>query len=100
VQQVLAKITENMQIIYRKAIDADSALDTLQQSGKGKFSVIFTEESGFTTRSKRFGPYVEELAQDITLLQKEGADVESELISIVKRMELMLITLSKLKDSL
>jgi hypothetical protein len=100
VQQVLAKITENMQIIYRKAIDADSALDKLQQAGKAKFSVIFTEDNGFTTRSKRFGPYVDELAKDISILQSDNVDIKNEITTIVKKMELMLLTLAKLKITL
>jgi hypothetical protein len=100
VQQVLAKITENMQIIYRKAIDADSALDKLQQSGKAKFSVIFTEDNGFTTKSKRFGPYVDELAKDISILQSDNIDIKNEITVIVKKMELMLLTLAKLKITL
>jgi hypothetical protein len=100
VQQVLAKITENMQIIYRKAIDADSALDKLQQSGKAKFSVIFTEDNGFTTKSKRFGPYVDELAKDISILQNDNIDIKNEITVIVKKMELMLLTLAKLKITL
>ncbi|MFQ3206089.1 MAG: hypothetical protein ACI9IT_000223 [Glaciecola sp.] len=99
-QQVLAKITENMQIIYRKAIDADSALDKLQQSGKAKFSVIFTEDNGFTTKSKRFGPYVDELAKDISILQSDNIDIKNEITVIVKKMELMLLTLAKLKITL
>ncbi|GAC30009.1 hypothetical protein [Brumicola pallidula] len=99
-QQVLVKITENMQIIYRKAIDADSALEKLQQSGKAKFSVIFTEDNGFTTKSKRFGPYVDELARDVTMLQSDDVNIESEVTTIVKKMELMLLTLAKFKVTL
>ena len=99
-QQVLAKITENMQIIYRKAIDADSALDELQRSGKAKFSVIFTEDSGFNSRSKRFGPYVDELAKDVASLQIDDADIKDDIAIIVKKMELLLLTLGKLKVTL
>lgn len=99
-QQVLTKITENMQIIYRKAIDADSALDDLQRSGKAKFSVIFVEDSGFTSRSKRFGPYVDELAKDITSLQIDDADIKDDIATVVKKMELLLLTLGKLKVTL
>lgn len=89
-----------MQIIYRKAIDADSALEKLQQSGKAKFSVIFTEDNGFTTKSKRFGPYVDELARDVTMLQSDDVNIESEVTTIVKKMELMLLTLAKFKVTL
>jgi hypothetical protein len=100
VQQVLTKITENMQLIYRKAIDADSALDDLQRSGKAKFSVIFTKESGFISRSKRFGPYVDELAKDVTMLQIDNPDIKDDLATVVKKMELLLLTLGKLKVTL
>lgn len=96
-QQVLAKITENMQVIYRKAIDADSSLDDLQRSGKAKFSVIFIEDSGFSTRSKRFGPYVDELAKDITMLQIDHADLKDNIATVVKKMELLLSILGKFK---
>jgi len=96
-QQVLAKITENMQIIYRKAIDADSSLDDLQRSGKAKFSVIFIEDSGFSTRSNRFGPYVDELAKDITMLQIGNADLKDDIATVVKKMELLLSILGKFK---
>ncbi len=89
-----------MQIIYRKAIDADSALDKLQKSGKAKFSVIFTEDNGFTTKSKRFGPYVDELAKDISILQSDNINIKNEITVIVKKMELMLLTLAKLKITL
>ena len=99
-QQVLTKIAENMQIIYRKAIDADSALDDLQRSGKAKFSVIFVEDSGFISRSKRFGPYVDELAKDITSLQIDDSDIKDDIAIVVKKMELLLLTLGKLKVTL
>lgn len=89
-----------MQLIYRKAIDADSALDDLQRSGKAKFSVIFTEDSGFTSRSKRFGPYVDELAKDVTTLQIDDPDIKDDLATVVKKMELLLLTLGKLKVTL
>ncbi len=89
-----------MQLIYRKAIDADAALDELQRSGKAKFSVIFAEDSGFTSRSKRFGPYVDELAKDVTTLQIDDPDVKDDLAAVVKKMELLLLTLGKLKVTL
>lgn len=89
-----------MQIIYRKAIDADSALDNLQRSGKAKFSVIFTEDIGFNSRSNRFGPYVDELAKDVTMLQVDNAGIKDDLATVVKKMELLLLTLGKLKVTL
>lgn len=99
-QKVLDKINENIQIIYRKSIDADAALNKLQQSGKGKFSVIFSEETDFTTRSKRFGPYVDELAMDFSKLKAMNDVEEKNIIIVVKKIELLLLTIAKLKVAL
>jgi len=95
------KLTENMQVIYRKAIDADQLLTNIQQSGQGKFNHVFTEDAGFSVTSKRFMPYVEELAGDIVLLQSaEQQSMESMLQLIVKKMELLLTTLAQFKTTL
>lgn len=100
-QTILDKLTENMQVIYRKAVDADQSLGKLQQSGKGKYKNVFTEESGFNAKSKRFMPYVEELAGEIApLAQAEKAGFELALPSIVKKMELLLVTLANFQQTL
>jgi hypothetical protein len=94
------KLAENMQLIYRKAIDADGTLAKLQQNGKGKFNNVFTEDAGFSVQSKRFMPYVKELANQIVVLEKASAeDLQNELPDIVKKMELLLSTLNQLKVS-
>ena len=94
------KLAENMQIIYRKAIDADDVLTKLQQSGKGKFNNVFTQDSGFTVKSKRFMPYVKELAgQVIALEQAEEEELQVKLADVVKKMELLLSTLNQFKAS-
>ena len=90
-QNLLDKLTENMQLIYRKAIDADQALDKLQQTGKGKFANVFAADAGFTVQSKRFMPYVEELASDVAGLSNLASeDLQQRLPTIVKKMELLL----------
>ncbi len=95
------KLTENMQVIYRKAIDADASLAKIQQSGQGKFNHVFSDEAGFEVQSKRFMPYVEELAKDIANLQSaDMAKLEEELPSIVKKMELLLATLAQFKSTI
>ena len=48
-QNVLDKLKDNLQLVYRKAIDADNALNQLQQQGKGKFATMFSENSPFTS---------------------------------------------------
>lgn len=95
------KLTENMQVIYRKAIDADDSLAKLQQSGKGKFNHVFTEDAGFAVKSKRFMPYVKELAQQIADLDGiSEQQLQSRLPEIVKKMEMLLTTLSQFKVTL
>ena len=100
-QVIFDKLTENMQLIYRKAIDADQSLNQLQQSGKGKFSHIFAEDTGFTANSKRFMPYVEELSNQIAeLSQKDDQTIQNALPIVVKKIELLMKTLSQFQDSL
>ena len=100
-QVIFDKLTENMQLIYRKAIDADQSLNQLQQSGKGKFSHIFGEDSGFTANSKRFMPYVEELSNQIAeLSQKDDQTIQAALPSVVKKIELLMKTLTQFQGSL
>lgn len=99
---IIDKLKENMQLIYRRALDADNALARLQQSGKGKFKRVFAEDAGFVCVSKRFSPYVEELGKEVVELEsvQDKAEFESKLVAVVKKMELMLLTLSNFQQSL
>ncbi|GGD70252.1 hypothetical protein [Lacimicrobium alkaliphilum] len=101
-QPIIDKLKENMQLIYRRALDADNALARLQQSGKGKFKHVFAKDAGFTVSSKRFSPYVEELGREVVELEsvQDQADFEARLVPVVKKMELMLLTLSNFRQSL
>ncbi|MBF7071887.1 hypothetical protein ISG33_00555 [Glaciecola sp. MH2013] len=99
-EDILPKITENMQLIYRKSLDADKALDQLQKANKGKFTVIFGDDSLFSARKKRFYPYVEELAEDITEFEKGGAVDTEQLQVIIQKIQSMFLTLDKFKSTL
>lgn len=100
-QTVFDKLKENLQVIYRKGVDADKKLDDIQQLGKGKYSHVFTADSGFNAQSKRFAPYIEELAQDIVKLESaEQDEVTTALPEVIKKMELMFSTLAQLDQSL
>ncbi len=100
-QNVLDKLTENMQLIYRKALDADDSLTKLQNMGKGKFQNIFAEDAGFTVKSKRFMPYVEELAGNVAALANaDQTNLQQSLPGIIKKMELLLSTLAQFQQSL
>lgn len=98
---LIEKLNENLRVIYRKSVDADAALNQLKQQGKGKFQNIFAANSGFTTSSQRFQPYVEEVAGDVAMLAEASEEkVKEALPSIVKKLELLLTTLSQFQDSL
>lgn len=97
---VLSQLRENLQIIYRKAVDADAVIAQLQASGKGKFEQIFDTGSGFRASSKQFKPYVAELADDVAAL--DSADQQAfaaQLPVIIKKMEVFFRTLDSFKDS-
>ncbi len=90
------QLQETLQTLYRKAVDADARLDQLQQQQKGKFAAIFAEDSGFTTRDKRFSPYVEEIAQVWQALKTLPEDeAKAALVPLVKKIELALATLGQ-----
>lgn len=100
-QNIIEKLKENLQVIYRKAVDADQTLGKLHANGQGKFQQVFPEDAGFTVNSKRFQPYVEELAKDILALeQADAAAVQQQLPAVVKKMELLFSTLGNLQQSL
>lgn len=100
-QSLHQQLNDNLQLIFRKAIDADAAIDNLQQQGKGKFTQIFSSEAGFETNAKRFGPYVEELTINIEQLkQMDENELGQSLPVVIKKMELMFATLAEFKTSL
>lgn len=87
--------------LHRKAIDADKKLDQLQQSQQGKFTAIFDKNSGFKTDAKRFGPYVQEIAQDWQALKDvDTSDFETHLAPLVKKIETVLTTITQFNVAL
>lgn len=98
---VVEKLKENLQIIYRKAIDADEKLNVLHQQGKGQFKTIFEANSGFKVSSKRFKPYVDELMEEVAALESAKAeDLQQTLPIIVKKIEVCFKTLASFQESL
>lgn len=99
-QTIIQSLSENVQVIYRKAIDADQIISRLQHDGKGKFSAIFAKDAGFTTTSRLFKPYVEELANEVLALEQKNQDaLKEDLPSIVAKIELLLKTLNQLQKT-
>ncbi len=99
-QEIHQQLQETLQTLYRKSIDADQMLDKLQQDQKGKFAAIFPSDTPFATESKRFGPYVEEIASDWQALKElEDEAAKQALPALVKKIELMLTTLSQFQST-
>ena len=100
-QEIFNQLSDNLQLIYRKAIDADKAIDQLQSQGKGKFATIFGDNSSFETRAKRFSPYVKELALEIDALKEAPEQQFTQAIpGLIKKIELMFATLANFKTAL
>ncbi|MCF1427777.1 MAG: prephenate dehydrogenase [Shewanella sp.] len=95
--KVLEQLQENLQLVYRQAIDADNKLNGLQQAGHGKFQSVFADEQGFRTRSNRFLPYVKELAQELEEMKQQAELAPEDLQLMVKRLALLLKTLQAFK---
>lgn len=99
-QTIIQTLSENVQVIYRKSIDADQVISRLQHDGKGKFSAVFSQDAGFTISSRLFKPYVEELANEVLMLEKKSQEeVKAQLPLIVKKIELMLKTLGQFQKT-
>ncbi|WP_340680359.1 hypothetical protein [Paraglaciecola sp.] len=97
---IIEKLSENLQLIYRKSIDADEAISRLRHDGKGKFTAIFPANSGFHHQGKFFKAYVEELAADIKQIPELDEETQKPaLAKIVKKMELLLSTLGQFQRS-
>lgn len=84
---VISELNNNLKVLYRQAIDADSKLDSLQQQGKGKFSTLFNKESGFEIEAKRFKPYVLEVASDVESLSSQEEIDQTQLKAAVIKMQ-------------
>ena len=97
--KVISALNDNLQSIYRKAVDADNFLEQAQSKGQGKFAAIFKGDSPFNITSKRFLPYVQEIADDISKLNTEDKELlQTQLPEIVKKIELLLKTLLEFKQ--
>ncbi|NDV91508.1 hypothetical protein GTH32_09970 [Alteromonas sp. 345S023] len=100
-QAIHQQLQDTIQTLYRKAVDADQALDRLQQDQKGKFAAVFAADSPFSTSAKRFGPYVEEIAHEWQLLKDmSDEDAKAALPSLIKKIELALVTIAQFQQSL
>ncbi|MDB2386434.1 prephenate dehydrogenase [Shewanella sp.] len=97
--QVIEQLKASLQTAYRQAIDADSRLDELKKAGHAKFHTIFTNDEGFSTRSNRFQPYVQELATEMTMITSNTDALPNALESYVRKLGLLLQTMQAFKSN-
>lgn len=95
---IFEQIQQNIQLVYRQAIDADQQLDSLKQAGHGKHKAIFTKEEGFVTESNRFKPYVAELVEEVEELKKREQPEGQVIADVVARLGVLLQTLQLFKQ--
>lgn len=99
-QAVIEQLKQNLQLLYRKAIDADESLKTLRSQGKAKFESVFDQDAGFTVSSKYFKPYVEEVALTVeALLSQNEQQWQTQLPGIVQKIDTLFKTLSQFQQS-
>ncbi|QLE87045.1 prephenate dehydrogenase [Shewanella sp. Scap07] len=96
--RVIEQLKQNLQTAYRQAIDADAKLDELKKAGHGKFASIFGKQQGFSTESNRFGPYVQELAQQLTEISADNANINEQIEQFVPKLAVLLQTLQAFKN--
>ncbi|WP_394204582.1 prephenate dehydrogenase [Shewanella waksmanii] len=96
--RVIEQLKQNLQTAYRQAIDADAKLDELKKAGHGKFASIFSKQEGFNTDSNRFGPYVQELAEELTQITPESTDINNKIEQFVPKLAVLLQTLQAFKN--
>ncbi|MEC4725515.1 prephenate dehydrogenase [Shewanella sp. D64] len=96
--RVIEQLKDNLQAAYRKSIDADGKLDELKKSGHVKFNTIFTQDEGFSTRSNRFKPYVEELAIELEKMPTDAQALPAALEQFVRKLGVLIQTLQAFKD--
>ena len=79
------QLIENISQLLKRSLVADSALAELKTSKQGNFSAIFAKDAGFKCNATTFQPYIEEIADELLLWQKNND--QAVLIGLVKKIE-------------
>jgi len=99
--QLFTALQENIRLIYRQSIDADKKINELRQQDMAKFSSIFDQSQGFSTKANRFTPYAEELAKDLIELQQlSPEEITKQVQPLVVKIEVSLQILQVFKANL
>ena len=94
---VSKQLVENISIILKKSLSADSTLAELREKKQAGFEAIFKKDSGFTCSANTFQPYIEEVANELIFWQKTSD--QATLIGLVKKIEQLFTVLAKFEQS-
>ncbi len=97
--QVIEQLKASLQTAYRQAIDADARLDELKKAGHVKFDTIFSVSEGFTTKSNRFTPYVQELVAEMEGFIQDPESMAKALENYIPKLGLLLQTMQAFKSN-
>ncbi len=90
-------MVENISVILKKSLAADATLLDLREKKQAKFSQVFKADMGFTCQADTFQPYVQEIADDLLLWQKNQS--KELLVALVKKIEAMHKVLLKFEQT-
>ena len=66
------QLIDNISIILKKSLSADATLADLREKKMAKFDNIFTKDAGFKAEANTFQPYVEEVADELLVWQRNN----------------------------
>ena len=91
------QLLDNISLVLKKSLAADATLADLREKKQAGFDAVFTKEAGFICTANTFQPYVEEVADEFILWQKNQE--QNLLIAIVKKIEQLFIVLGNFEQS-
>jgi hypothetical protein len=94
---VSQQLVENISIILKKSLSADSTLADLREKKQAGFEAIFKDDAGFVCSANTFQPYIEEMANDLVFWQKTSD--QATLIALVKKIEQLFTVLAQFEKS-
>lgn len=91
------QLLDNISLVLKKSLAADATLADLREKKQAGFEAVFKKDAGFNCSANTFQPYVEELADEFMLWQKNND--QQLLIAIVKKIEQLFIVLGNFEQS-
>lgn len=97
---LLKNLDENLKELYRKSVDADALLDSLQQQGHGKYQHIFPQNGLFQISANRFIPYLSETAEQVAAMRHSQQFNTATLQKVVNQLQALHQTLTEFRNAM